>query len=111
MNVTLPPRRDAAMAWFAPLPPGFMRKVPPSKVSPGAGNFSVLITMSVLELPIIKIWFIAESFWVPGSRFHRKRPSSGYQDGLSFVQKPEKAFRIRLFSHVRQAWQYILYQK
>src|SRR5699024_11287020 len=45
------PRRAAAAAWFAPLPPGDRDSRPPPTVSPGAGRRSVLAVMSALMLP------------------------------------------------------------
>jgi hypothetical protein len=51
-NMTFPPSLAAATAWFAPFPPAFIKKSPPKMVSPGCGRFVVLITISVLELPI-----------------------------------------------------------
>ena len=36
--LTSPPRRRAAIAWLAPLPPRLTRRVPPETVSPGDGR-------------------------------------------------------------------------
>ena len=56
MKETLPPRRATVTAWLAPLPPGFMKKVPPMTVSPGRGKCPVQMTISVFELPITRIF-------------------------------------------------------
>mgnify|MGYP007042227637 CR=1 FL=1 len=49
-------RRATVTAWLAPLPPGFMKKVPPMTVSPGRGKCPVQMTISVFELPITRIF-------------------------------------------------------
>src|SRR6186997_2221456 len=48
---TCAPRRDAATAWLAPLPPGKRSKVASVTVSPGCGNRSHRATRSRLMLP------------------------------------------------------------
>ena len=45
------PSFPAATAWFAPLPPGIMRKPSPSTVSPAAGRCFVRTTKSMFRLP------------------------------------------------------------
>ena len=54
--------RATATAWFAPFPPGFMRKLPPHTVSPGTGIFFPAITMSVLVDPRTTIFFMMRQF-------------------------------------------------
>ena len=58
MNLTFPPRRCAATAWFAPLPPAPIVNTPPSTVSPGRGSSLVFTVMSVLLLPMTRIPFL-----------------------------------------------------
>ena len=57
-RVTLPPSLAAATAWLAPLPPAFIKKVPPSNVSPGNGSVAAFTTISVLALPTTTIFFM-----------------------------------------------------
>ena len=45
------PRRAAATAWFAPLPPGTVENPPPSSVSPGTGRRGARTTRSMFRLP------------------------------------------------------------
>ena len=81
MKATRPPRRAAATAWLAPFPPGFMKKVPPMTVSPGAGRCSVRMTMSVLELPTTRmlcvdigsyVFFVCGGCAIPAHRCRRR---------------------------------------
>ena len=69
---TEPPARAAATAWFAPLPPRAVKKVPPSTVSPGRGRVGTRTTMSVFELPTTTI-----RGWDAGVRDARVRMRNG----------------------------------
>jgi len=51
ISVTAPPRRRAASAWLAPLPPGWKARLAPVTVSPGAGRVAAEATMSRLTDP------------------------------------------------------------
>ena len=51
-KATSAPSRRAATAWFAPLPPGDVVKVPPETVSPTPGSFGTDTVKSRFELPI-----------------------------------------------------------
>ena len=51
MNQVGAPRRAAATAWFAPLPPWCLAWRPPITVSPGPGNRSTVTTRSTLIEP------------------------------------------------------------
>ena len=58
IKCTFPFNLAAATAWLAPLPPGFIMKLPPMIVSPGTGRRSALMTISVLQLPITMIFLL-----------------------------------------------------
>src|SRR4030042_1685101 len=69
MKQTAPPARATATAWLAPFPPEAMKNSPPRTVSPGRGIRGVRITMSVLELPMITIFFLLGEAAIVSSRF------------------------------------------
>ena len=50
-KLTAPPRRAAAIAWFAPFPPGPVVERMPETVSPRSGARSTNATRSALQLP------------------------------------------------------------
>ena len=52
---TFPPKRAAATAWFAPLPPGRTVRSPPGTVSPGCGNLAICTVKSALSDPTMMI--------------------------------------------------------
>ena len=56
--VTSAPRRAAATAWLAPLPPCAMCNSLPIIVSPADGRLSAMTTISMLQLPITTMRFI-----------------------------------------------------
>lgn len=58
-------RRQAATAWFAPLPPGTVEKELEVRVSPGWGRRRVTVTRSVLREPIMVI-VLGDIFAVEG---------------------------------------------
>src|ERR1035437_5061443 len=57
-RVTAPPARAAPTAWLAPLPPAALANSPPIMVTPGFGMRSILMIMSVFELPTTRIEFL-----------------------------------------------------
>src|ERR1035437_927235 len=57
-RVTVPPARAAPTAWLAPLPPAALANSPPIMISPSFGIRSILIIMSVFELPTTRIEFL-----------------------------------------------------
>ena len=59
--VTCAPSRAAATAWLAPLPPAWVAKFVPNRVSPGRGNTSVATTRSMFKLPTTNTLDIAFS--------------------------------------------------
>src|ERR1700712_4088987 len=50
---TLAPRRAAATAWLAPLPPGTVTNDCPASVSPARGRRGARVTRSMVRLPTI----------------------------------------------------------
>ena len=93
MKETLPPRRATVTAWLAPLPPGFMKKVPPMTVSPGRGKCPVQMTISVFELPITRIFDSDMVFFLCGCL---SRPAGSYKPaGRGGVQSVYPSFCLR----------------
>lgn len=63
-KATSPPRRAAATAWLAPLPPlDCMKRASPT-VSPGRGRCLTQAIMSMLVLPITRILFMFGYRWL-----------------------------------------------
>src|SRR4051812_17291791 len=95
-NVTAPPKRCAATAWLAPLPPALIKNVPPNTVSPGAGRCSVLMTISVLELPTITM----EGF-ISKYRYEvLKKVAVDKEKCFLFINRHYNILNIRLWKHV-----------
>ena len=63
-KATSPPRRAAATAWLAPLPPLDCRKRASPTVSPGRGRCLTQAIMSMLVLPITRILFMFGYRWL-----------------------------------------------
>src|SRR5471032_982406 len=64
-----PPRRAAATAWLAPLPPAMVAKAPPASFSPGSGMRGTRSTRSILILPITTIMTVFLYIEMRGMRF------------------------------------------
>ena len=93
MKETLPPRRATVTAWLAPLPPGFMKKVPPMTVSPGRGKCPVQMTISVFELPITRIFDSDMVFFLCGCL---SRPAGSYRAGWCSIGISVVLFEVRV---------------
>src|SRR5262245_58892474 len=77
---TSAPRRRAATAWLAPLPPWFTRRVPSVTVSPGTGSRGAATVKSTLADPITKTW--GAPIWPPIPPRARRSPAKPWSASI-----------------------------